>query len=97
MLQNGDAGRRTVHRDKWKGKLDVGDVVYLAVQYSEPAHKSLMGLDGRRVLSIDGEWLKLSSGDDNWEAHVHRKYFCSVGFFCHWGNPCLFCGYEKST
>ncbi len=48
MLQNGDAGRTTVHRDKWKGKLDVGDIVYLAVHYSEPAHKSLMGLDGRK-------------------------------------------------
>jgi hypothetical protein len=65
MLQKEDARRTTVHREKWKRKVDVGDVVHLAVHYSEAAHKSLVGLDGSTVLSIDGEWLTLSSGDDN--------------------------------
>lgn len=60
MLQKEDAGRTTVHREKWKGKLDVGDVVHLAAQISEPAYKSVVGLDGSTVLSIDGEWLTLS-------------------------------------
>jgi hypothetical protein len=59
MLQKEDARRTTVHREKWKRKLDVGDVVHLAVHYSEAAHKSLVGLDGSTVLSIDGEWLTL--------------------------------------
>ncbi len=82
---------------QWKGKLDVGDVVHLAVHFSEPAHKLLVEHDGSTVLSIDGECLTLSSRDENLQTEVHRKYFCSVVYLGHWGSPCIFCGYKEST
>ena len=84
-----------MHREKWKGRLDIADVVHVAVHISEPTYRSVVELDGGTVLAIDGDMLTLLSGDRNMKTTIHRKYFCSVMYIGHLQSPCLFCGYKE--
>jgi hypothetical protein len=75
-----------------KGKIDVGDTVYVA---SGPARETLADVDGGIVLSLDGSRLVVST-KDGWQAEIDRKFLCLLRYIGHWGSPCLLCGYEES-
>jgi hypothetical protein len=77
-----------------KGRLDVGDTVYLAQGLPEQTKKLLAELNGSTVQSVNGDMLKLSSANGSFDIEIHRKYFCSWEYIDHVDNPCLLCGYK---